>query len=374
MEYIEVTGRTIDDALTNACLKLETTSDNIEYEVIEKGSNGLFGIFNSKPTKIKARVKAGVGSVDDEFSKLEAKEKKSIDDTIKSEIKAESKKEVVKETEKAVKKETAPKADNSKVSATQAVNASEEDLEEKAYSGKVTIFSQAIFSGKKELYDRENSGTNTIPPRIAVAKDEAFCFYYRDNLRMLEHYGAELVFFSPLHDEKLPENIHGLLLGGGYPELYAKQLAENESMRKSIKEALEQHLPSLAECGGFMYLHETLTDKDGKNFPMVGVIPAECQYTGKLVRFGYVEVQLPQGLTEKGIAEMPEPEKIKAHEFHYFDSTANGEDCIATKPVTGRSWKCIHASDDHFWGFPHLYYPSNPKFVKWFLERTEKHI
>ena len=145
-------------------------------------------------------------------------------------------------------------------------------------------------------------------------------------------------------------------------------------MRKSIKEALEQHLPSLAECGGFMYLHETLTDKDGKNFPMVGVIPAECQYTGKLVRFGYVEVQLPQGLTEKGTAERPEPEKIKAHEFHYFDSTANGEDCIATKPVTGRSWKCIHASDDHFWGFPHLYYPSDPKFVKWFLERAEKHI
>ena len=249
-----------------------------------------------------------------------------------------------------------------------------EDLEEKAYSGKVTIFSQAIFSGKNKLYDRENSGTNTIPSRIAVAKDEAFCFYYRDNLRMLEHYGAELVFFSPLHDEKLPENIHGLLLGGGYPELYAKQLAENESMRKSIKEALEQHLPSLAECGGFMYLHETLTDKDGKNFPMVGVIPAECQYTGKLVRFGYVEVQLPQGLTEKGTAERPEPEKIKAHEFHYFDSTANGEDCIATKPVTGRSWKCIHASDDHFWGFPHLYYPSDPKFVKWFLERAEKHI
>lgn len=249
-----------------------------------------------------------------------------------------------------------------------------ENLEEKAYSGKVTIFSQAIFSGKKELYDRENSGTNTIPRRIAVAKDEAFCFYYRDNLRMLEHYGAELVFFSPLHDEKLPENIHGLLLGGGYPELYAKQLEENESMRKSIKEALEQQLPSLAECGGFMYLHDTLTDREGTTYQMAGVIPAECQYTGKLVRFGYVEVQLPQGLTEKGTAEMPEPEKIKAHEFHYFDSTANGEDCIATKPVTGRSWKCIHASDDHFWGFPHLYYPSDPKFVEWFLERTEKHI
>ena len=159
-----------------------------------------------------------------------------------------------------------------------------------------------------------------------------------------------------------------------YPELYASQLEENESMRKSIKEALEQQLPSLAECGGFMYLHDTLTDREGTTYQMAGVIPAECQYTGKLVRFGYVEVQLPQGLTEKGTAERPEPEKIKAHEFHYFDSTANGEDCIATKPVTGRSWKCIHASDDHFWGFPHLYYPSDPKFVKWFLERTEKHI
>ena len=249
-----------------------------------------------------------------------------------------------------------------------------EDLEEKAYSGKVTIFSRAIFRGKNKLYDTKNSGTNTIPPRIAVAKDEAFCFYYRDNLRMLEHYGAELVFFSPLHDEKLPENIHGLLLGGGYPELYAKQLEENESMRKSIKEALEQQLPSMAECGGFMYLHDTLTDREGTTYQMAGVIPAECQYMGKLVRFGYVEVQLPQGLTEKGTAERPEPEKIKAHEFHYFDSTANGEDCIVTKPVTGRSWKCIHASDDHFWGFPHLYYPSDPKFVKWFLERTEKHI
>ena len=243
-----------------------------------------------------------------------------------------------------------------------------ENLEEKAYSGKVTIFSQAIFSGKKELYDRENSGTNTIPPRIAVAKDEAFCFYYRDNLRMLEHYGAELVFFSPLHDEKLPENIHGLLLGGGYPELYAKQLAENESMRKSIKEALEQHLPSLAECGGFMYLHETLTDKDGKNFPMVGVIPAECQYTGKLVRFGYVEVQLPQGLTEKGTAERPEPEKIKAHEFHYFDSTSCGGDFVAKKPGSSRNWNCIHGTGKSLWGFPHLYYHACPQVAEGFLK------
>ena len=196
---------------------------------------------------------------------------------------------------------------------------------------------------------------------------------YRDNLELLEDMGAQIEYFSPIHDECIPAS-DGVILYGGYPELYAEELSRNSSMIESIKKAVSGGMPCIAECGGFMYLHETLTDKDGKNFPMVGVIPAECQYTGKLVRFGYVEVQLPQGLTEKGTAEMPEPEKIKAHEFHYFDSTANGEDCIATKPVTGRSWKCIHASDDHFWGFPHLYYPSDPKFVKWFLERAEKHI
>ena len=242
-------------------------------------------------------------------------------------------------------------------------------LREKEESGRVKTFSNAI---SPKMTGRENQ-INTISPRIAVAKDEAFCFYYRDNLRMLEYYGAELVFFSPLHDEKLPDNIHGLLLGGGYPELYAKELAENVSMRKSIKEALEQHLPSLAECGGFMYLHETLTEKDGKKFPMAGVIPAECRYMGKLVRFGYVEVLLPEQFCDKNTDEETEREKIKAHEFHYFDSTANGEDCIAKKPVTGRRWKCIHAAEDHFWGFPHLYYPSNPKFVEWFLECAEKY-
>ena len=258
-------------------------------------------------------------------------------------------------------------------------------LREKEESGKVKTFSKAISNKEQELYDiydfkpniiletAYGKQKNTISPRIAVAKDEAFCFYYRDNLRMLEYYGTELVFFSPLHDEKLPENIHGLLLGGGYPELYAKELAENVSMRKSIKEALEQHLPSLAECGGFMYLHETLTDKDGKKYPMAGVIPAECQYMGKLVRFGYVEVQMPEGLLMEKTDGKPNTDKIKAHEFHYFDSTANGEDCIAKKPVTGRSWKCVHASEDHFWGFPHLYYPSNPKFVEWFLECAEKY-
>ena len=170
----------------------------------------------------------------------------------------------------------------------------------------------------------------------------------------------------------LPDNIHGLLLGGGYPNYMPNSLRKMRVCESRSKKRWNSiYLPWQNAVDLCICMRHSQT-KTEKLFLMVGVIPAECQYTGKLVRFGYVEVQLPQGLTEKGTAEMTGTGKIKAHEFHYFDSTANGEDCIATKPVTGRSWKCIHASDDHFWGFPHLYYPSDPKFVKWFLERTEK--
>ena len=198
--------------------------------------------------------------------------------------------------------------------------------------------------------------------RLAVAKDEAFCFYYKDNLRLLAENGAELVYFSPLRDKALPERISGLLLGGGYPELYPKELSANETMRKAISEAIEKGMPSVAECGGFLYLHEKLSDTEGKDWKMAGVIPGSAGNTGKLVRFGYVELE------EKKALWLPAGEKIKAHEFHYYDSTENGTSCVATKPVSGRSWECIHAGKTHFWGFPHLYYPSNPSFVRYFIE------
>ena len=127
-------------------------------------------------------------------------------------------------------------------------------------------------------------------PVIAVAKDEAFCFYYEDNLRLLEAYGGKLVWFSPLGQEKIPEEADALLLGGGYPELCARQLSENVSMRNSIREAIENGMPSVAECGGFMYLHESMTDEEGENWPMAGIITGSCHNRGKLVRFGYVNV------------------------------------------------------------------------------------
>ena len=229
------------------------------------------------------------------------------------------------------------------------------------------VLSDDVFWKEAAYGKREKLPAEKV--RIAAAEDEAFCFYYRDNLSMLAYYGAEIVPFSPLHDEKLPEDISGLLLGGGYPELYAEELSQNDSMKKSMKEAFLKKMPVLAECGGFMYLHESLVDKDGRSFPMVGVIPAKCEYKGRLVRFGYVEVAGKKENT--GL--LAKEEKIKAHEFHYFDSTDNGADCIAVKPVTGRSWECIHAADNCFLGFPHLYYPSNPKFVKRFLKAAREY-
>ena len=204
---------------------------------------------------------------------------------------------------------------------------------------------------------------NTV--NIAVAMDEAFCFYYEDNLRLLEKCGAKLQYFSPLHDTSLPKDCDALLLGGGYPELYAKELSENLSMRNSIKTAFKTGLPTVAECGGFMYLHTYIhniceEDADAQNyvFGMTGALDSECHFKGKLVRFGYIE------LAEKHSNFLPPNEKIKAHEFHYYDSTDNGADCIATKPATGRSYDCVISHDNYWLGFPHLYYPSNPHFAE----------
>ena len=204
-------------------------------------------------------------------------------------------------------------------------------------------------------------------PTIAVAKDEAFCFYYEDNLRLLEEAGAFLQYFSPIHDTKLPDNCSGMLLGGGYPELYAGELEANKEMRETIKLAIQGGMPSVAECGGFMYLHEKLTDKEGQTYEMAGVLPEMCHYTSKLVRFGYIEV------TEEDANFMPENQVMKAHEFHYFDSSNNGSGCKAMKPTTGKQYSCIWTGENHWWGFPHLYYPSNPVFAEHFVSLSERY-
>ena len=200
-------------------------------------------------------------------------------------------------------------------------------------------------------------------PRIAVARDKAFCFYYEASLQVLRDLGAELVEFSPLKDETLPQRIQGLYLGGGYPELYARELAENETMRRSIHDAVTGGMPTVAECGGFLYLHRTLRDEAGTPWPMAGVLDAEGYPTGKLSRFGYVTLtaETDSLLFRRG-------ETMPAHEFHYWDSTAPGADFTAQKPQSDRSWMAGVATESLYAGFPHFHFAAKPEAARRFVE------
>ncbi|MGN0268984.1 MAG: cobyrinate a,c-diamide synthase [Lachnospiraceae bacterium] len=201
-------------------------------------------------------------------------------------------------------------------------------------------------------------------PRIGVAMDEAFCFYYKDNLELLQELGAELVEFSPLHDAHLPEQINGLLFGGGYPELFGRELSANCTMRREVKEAIEQGMPCLAECGGFMYLHKKMEDMEQTMHEMVGVIDGEVHRTPRLTRFGYISVTANEDCMcgSKGTA-------FQAHEFHYFESSACGDGFHAAKPTGKRGWDCIQNRENLMAGFPHLYYYSNPEAIAVFLKK-----
>ncbi|MEZ2575993.1 cobyrinate a,c-diamide synthase [Buttiauxella ferragutiae] len=148
---------------------------------------------------------------------------------------------------------------------------------------------------------------------LALAEDEAFNFYYPDNLEMLEHAGVKIQRFSPLHDAKIPD-CQMIWLGGGYPEVHAAKLAANSRMRESLQAAHQQHIPLYAECGGLMYLGETLTDSEGETHAMCGVLPGHSQMGQHLTRFGYCEATAVQNtlLAKKG-------ETLRGHEFHYSD-------------------------------------------------------
>lgn len=198
--------------------------------------------------------------------------------------------------------------------------------------------------------------------KIGLAKDEAFCFFYEDNLKLLEEMGAELIPFSPIHDKELPPDIQGLLLYGGYPELYGKALEENLFMREQIKEALSKGMPVLAECGGFIYLHDIFEDEKGVFRQGVGQIKGTVFNTGKLSRFGYIEASCKKPVFGRQLGMCP------AHEFHYFDSTSCGADFYAKKPTGKRGWDCIHSTPTMTAGFPHFYYYGNPELPKAFLD------
>lgn len=202
--------------------------------------------------------------------------------------------------------------------------------------------------------------------RIGVARDAAFSFYYRENLRMLEDMGATLVYFSPLTDAHVSE-VDALIFGGGYPELYAKQLYENQSMRASVWQALEAGMPCHAECGGFLYLGKSLADAEGNVYEMVGFLDGAGFRTERLQRFGYVELA-PQDSGAFAVNTV-----LRGHEFHYWDSTDCGDACLAWKPLSKqKTYPCMVKKKGTFAGFPHLYYAGAENFFyHLFLNSTE---
>ncbi len=198
------------------------------------------------------------------------------------------------------------------------------------------------------------------PVRIGIAKDRAFCFYYQDALDLLEDLGAELIPFSPVRDTGLPEHLDGLIFGGGYPELYLEQLSGNGSMRGAIRGAARQGMPVYAECGGFMYLGESI-ESEGRRWETAGVIPGNSRMTDRLVRFGYKELTADKDgvLCRAG-------EKTRCHEFHYSDTDTYGEDFTAENR-RGRTWKTGWHTPSLYAGYPHMHFWSNPAFAANFV-------
>lgn len=198
------------------------------------------------------------------------------------------------------------------------------------------------------------------PVRVGVARDRAFCFYYEDSLELLTELGAELVPFSPLADRALPEDLGGLYLGGGYPELYAGELARNGTMRAAVRAALEGGLPCIAECGGYLYLHESLGDA-----PMVGLLPGRGSDRGRLTRFGYVSLTAREDslLFRAG-------ERVPAHEFHYWDVDSPGRSFTAAKG--DRTWECGIAAPTLYAGFPHFHFYAAPAMAGRFLDKCRE--
>lgn len=205
-------------------------------------------------------------------------------------------------------------------------------------------------------------------PVIALARDEAFSFCYQETQEVLDSLGAEIVYFSPVHEPCVPENADGLLLPGGYPELYAEELSENREMRDSIRSAAESGMPFIAECGGFLYLLESLQDGEGQAWPMAGVFPGRSRNAGKLVRFGYAEMRAEtDGLLLRA------GESMRVHEFHYWEADYSGSDFSLHKPLSERQWTEGYSGDTFYAGFPHLYLAAHPEAAERFVRAAGRY-
>ncbi|MBC1268235.1 cobyrinic acid a,c-diamide synthase, partial [Trichormus variabilis FSR] len=205
------------------------------------------------------------------------------------------------------------------------------------------------------------------PPKIAVARDRAFNFYYQDNLDLLQQLGAELVFWSPLTDGELPSGVQGMYFGGGFPEVFAPQLAANSRARDAVKQAILAGMPTIAECGGLMYLCEQIVDFEGQSWPMVGVLPTSAAMGGRLT-LGYRRaVALQDGLLVNAGTH------IYGHEFHRSRLiTAPPQPLFETY-----RYDCPENTGCEGWGFPknihasyvHLHWGESGEIPRRFIQQ-----
>jgi cobyrinic acid a,c-diamide synthase len=200
---------------------------------------------------------------------------------------------------------------------------------------------------------------------IAVARDSAFHFYYPENLELLEQFGARLVEFRPLEGELVPDDADGLYIGGGFPEEYAERLAAQSAVREDVRRRIEAGLPTFAECGGFMFLTKSITDRAGNTYPMVGVIPAEVRMQDRLAALGYREVR---ALCDSFL--MAGGEYARGHEFHYSTVTFREDAVPYAYEVAGlrgtRPEGYVRGS--LVAGYTHLHFASNPDLARRFVD------
>lgn len=204
--------------------------------------------------------------------------------------------------------------------------------------------------------------------RIAIARDRAFNFYYEDNLDYLRELGGELVEFSPLEDSELPEQIHGLVIGGGFPEVFAEELTANEKMRKALHEAIEDGLPTYAECGGFMFLNQQIVNFRNESFEMLQIFNGVSEMTSRLQRFGYVDVELNQDtvIGQKGW-------KLKGHEFHRSLVTGinNAEFAYNVQKIRDgkllKEWKGGASKGNVLGAYAHMHFYACPPMSHYFI-------
>jgi cobyrinic acid a,c-diamide synthase len=231
---------------------------------------------------------------------------------------------------------------------------------------------QAIINAAQSALVLETPQDAALPEmattvRIGVARDAAFNFYYDANLRWLRQWGAELVEFSPLEDEGLPAEVDGLYFGGGFPEVFAKGLAENYALIAAVRRAHEAEMPIYAECGGLMYLVEAIQDAAGTRYPMVGLLPGVCRLTDRLQNFGYKEV-----LSLRDSVLGPAGLRTRGHEFHYsvWEDRPTGASLYRTRSSQGDVQDEGYSAANLAVSYVHLHFDACPAAAKSIVDRA----